>query len=408
MYLSRALKTIPLILLLVVTYAVAFAQPSLSPLASIPDWSKLEQYQNTITRQQFLKLLDQPYIPKHHWKKWMTVTSQEARIATREGYPDFVLQFAASPRTAQPVLHPWKSRSHLPPLNPTKPLAGLHITLDPGHLGGKWAIMEERWFRVGNGIPIKEGDMTLRVAKILAPRLRALGATVTFTRSQLGPSTSYRPKDFRSLAASELRMKGLPVTADMLQTKSEELFYRVAEIRNRARKINEDFHPDLVLCLHFNAEEWEDKQHPRLVPQNHLHFLVTGAVSKDEFSKEDQRFDILVKLLSRTDTEEIPIANALAKSMARETGLPPYRYKGDNAIRVDRYVWGRNLLATRLFQCPVVFVEAYVMNSLEVVARVQAGDFSGTKSIGGIPKKSIYREYADGIVAGLIQYYSSR
>ena len=40
--------------------------------------------------------------------------------------------------------------------------------------------------------------------------------------------------------------------------------------------------------------------------------------------------------------------------------------------------------------------------------RVQIGDYDGVKLVGGKLQKSIYREYADGIVAGLVDYYSAK
>ena len=409
LYDARVLKALLSLFLLVTTCVCSFAQ-TLSPLASSPNWSKLDKYQGTITRQQFLDLLDRVYAPNNCWKEWIAVTPNGAQIVTRTGRSPFILRFAPDQQKACPVLHAWKSRSDLPPQRTTsQPLAGLRITLDPGHLGGKWAAMEERWFRVAGGTPVKEGDMTLRVAKILAPRLRTLGATVTMTRSHPGPTTSLRPQNFRTLAASELQMKGKTTTAHAIRKESERLFYRTAEIKNRARLVNEKFRPDLVLCLHFNAEAWGKETHPQLSPKNHLHLLVNGAVSSEELSREDQRFDLLLKLLNRSSSEEIPLANAVANSLAVTTSLPPYVYQSHNAIRISPYVWARNLLATRLFQCPVIFVEAYVMNNPEVVARVQAGDYSGVKRLRGMSKKqSIYREYADGIVQGLLQYYSSR
>ncbi|MFZ4588920.1 MAG: hypothetical protein ACOYNG_08050, partial [Terrimicrobiaceae bacterium] len=69
------------------------------------------------------------------------------------------------------------------------------------------------------------------------------------------------------------------------------------------------------------------------------------------------------------------------------------------------YIWARNLLANRLFRCPVIYAEPYVMNSREVFRRVQAGDFEGVKTIAGRPRRSIYREYADAIAAGLAAHY---
>ena len=69
------------------------------------------------------------------------------------------------------------------------------------------------------------------------------------------------------------------------------------------------------------------------------------------------------------------------------------------------YVYARNLVATRLYQCPVVYFEPYVMNNSEVFARIQAGDYEGTRLINGIERPSIYREYVDSVVKGLVEYY---
>ena len=161
--------------------------------------------------------------------------------------------------------------------------------------------------------------------------------------------------------------------------------------------------PDVVICLHFNAEGWGDPGNPQLVEQNHLHFLITGALSPQEISYEDQRFDMLVKLLNRSFLEEVALTNVMSRKMSAATGLPPYLYRTSAAIRVNAnpYVWARNLLANRLFACPVVYIEPYVMNSRLVFERIQAGDYEGVRDFGGVMRKSIYREYADAVAEGI-------
>ena len=72
------------------------------------------------------------------------------------------------------------------------------------------------------------------------------------------------------------------------------------------------------------------------------------------------------------------------------------------------YIWARNLLANRLFECPVVYAEPYVMNSHEVFTRVQAGDYDGKKKVAGAVRMSIYKEYADAVVEGLVKHYGQR
>ncbi|MBE2205558.1 MAG: N-acetylmuramoyl-L-alanine amidase [Chthoniobacterales bacterium] len=386
------------------------AEARLSPLAPKPDWSSLDKFQQTITKGDFLSALEKIYAPGGAWKGTISLTDDSAVIETAPGRPPYVLKFAADGVTARPLPISWRPRSALSATDPSKPLAGLKIAIDPGHLGGSWAKMEERWFQIGKTRPVTEGDMTLKVAKLLSARLKALGAEVFLTRSKPGPVTSARPAQLRGAAVGSLQQKKEPVTKQAVTKESERLFYRVSEIRRRARLVNEAIQPDLVLCLHFNAEDWGDERKPRLVEENHLHFLVTGAWSGDELSYEDQRLDMLVKLLNRSHGEEISLAHTMAGVMAKATGLPPYTYHGGSVIRVgdSPYVWGRNLLANRLFHCPVVYFEPYVMNSRPAFARIQAGDYEGLKSLGGSERKSIYREYADAVTAGLVNYYSQR
>jgi hypothetical protein len=45
------------------------------------------------------------------------------------------------------------------------------------------------------------------------------------------------------------------------------------------------------------------------------------------------------------------------------------------------------------------------MNSKDVFARIQAGDYEGTRNINGVERKSIFREYADSVAEGLVDYY---
>jgi N-acetylmuramoyl-L-alanine amidase len=383
---------------------------ALSPLAPKPDWSILEVFQETITRKDFLSLLEKVYAPAGAWKETIAVEDENAVVTTRDDVPPFLLRFASSRESAKRIPRYWRSRRELGPEEPGKPLAGLRIAIDPGHIGGYWAKMEERWFQIGDSPPVMEGDMTLTVAQILGPRLEALGAEVFLTRGKPAPATSLTVGQLENLAAESLADRGLPNDEQSLRKESERLFYRVAEIRRRARLVNHVIRPDVVICLHFNAEPWGDADNPQLVDQNHLHFLITGALSGQEIGYEDQRYDVLLKLLNRSFLEEVALANVVSRKMAAATGLPPYFYRTGTALRVNAnpYVWARNLLANRLFVCPVVYIEPYVMNSRLVFERIRAGDYEGVRDFGGAMRKSIYREYADAVAAGILAYYSRR
>jgi hypothetical protein len=261
----------------------------------------------------------------------------------------------------------------------------------------------------------------LRVARLLAPRLRELGAKVSFVRNSDEPTTEKRPDDFRALARKILIKNGVPqphpdvldpndpAKEQTIRWQSEILFYRYSEIRRRAACVNFKLHPDLVICLHFNAEVWGDPNSPNLTDTNHLHLLVNGSYLAEELEFDDQRFEMIRRLLSRVYDEELPLADTIAPAMARATGLPPYEYPTTNSttkVGTSGYVYARNLLATRLYRCPVVYCEPYVMNSKDVFARIQAGDYEGTKNVNGTERKSIFREYADSLAEGLVDYYS--
>jgi N-acetylmuramoyl-L-alanine amidase len=403
------------------TFALVFAPVAsfsqrLTPLSQPPDWDQLNRFQETITHDEFVSLLESVYAPNGAAAQWIRVDSVEA-VVQEDASHHFVLRFAPDLQTRKPIPRYWTSVNQLN-RNDEATLSGLKIAIDPGHLGGKWAQMEERWFQIGSSLPVTEGDLTLRVAQILAPRLRNLGAEVAFVRSAPGPVTDARPTELQVEAEASLRDRGVtnalssyagpddPNREDSIPWEAERLFYRVAEIHARARAVNEKIKPDLTLCLHFNAEPWGDPTHPTLVSENHLHLLINGAYSSSELGYDDERFAMLLKLLNRAYPEEVAVAGFVAGSMARITGLPPYSYSGSNAKSVGSsgYVWARNLLANRLYECPVVYIEPYVMNSREVFARIQAGEYEGLRNFAGIMRPNIYEEYVQGVVDGLTAY----
>lgn len=399
----------------------AFAADRLStPIANPPDWKALAKFQKTITHDEFEQLLRGVYATHGISEELIRVDSDAACILTdRDAQTWLTLRFATDERKRKPVPRKWRPAQALPRPKKAGILSGLKIALDPGHIGGEWAKMEERWFKSGDAPPVEEGEMTLRVAKMLAVKLRALGARVSFVRDTPEPVTPYRPNDFREAAREVLKAGGNenpreefdgpddPLKDQTVRWQSEILFYRGSEIRQRARRMNATLRPDIVLCLHFNAEAWGDERNPTLIDKNHLHLLVNGSYLPPELEFDDERFEMLQRLLSRAYDEEIKIADTAAATMAQKTALPPYQYTTDNVTKVGTsgYVYARNLVATRLYQCPVVYFEPYVMNSHEVFARIQAGDYEGTRPINGIERPSIYREYVDSVVEGLVEYY---
>ncbi len=172
------------------------------------------------------------------------------------------------------------------------------------------------------------------------------------------------------------------------------LFYRVSEIHARAKLVNEQLQPDVVLCLHVDGATPAEGR--KLVETGHAHYLVNGAYSAEELSYDDQRLQMLEKLLSGAWREERGLALALANSFTEANHLPPYTYTGSNAVRINEnpYVWARNLQANRLYQCPTVFLEPYVANAKDFYA-------SYTED-----REALAEAYAAAVIAAVLNYYA--
>lgn len=397
-----------------------------TPLAEAPNWSRLADLSKTMTAEEFDLAWNTFFSDGRNepppWKR------DAAGITVPTGTSDGSTVRVEFRTAGDPISQPkrnWRMASELPPLQGKPVLTGLRIALDPGHIGGSFAKVEERFFTMNPKDPtefIAEGDHVLTVAQMLKPRLEALGAIVSLVRDKPEPVTSQRPADLRSTAIDILHQNGhtnppesyvgVPAFQKMntIQWESEKLFYRVSEIRARAQKVNTELKPDLVICMHLNAAPWGEAGEQVFSPENHLHLLVNGCYAPEELRMQDTRFEMLHRLFSRMHEEELPIATAVAKSMSQSTGLPPFVYVTPNARLVSEtgYVYARNLLANRLYECPVIYLEPFVMNNEEVYRRLLQGPYTGRTLTNGRLRSSIYEDYAQGIIDGLVNYYRSK
>jgi len=371
-------------------------QKVLNPAASIP--ARFAPWQRTLTAEEWRAALDGRFAPNGAGQDYIEITSTAVKVKVAETSPEEFFSIATRAPNARRPTPPrgaryWHTLGELGPAPTNRPLSGLHVALDPGHLGGEWGPLEGRSFTVDDRPPVQEGDLALRVAQMLAPRLTALGAQVTFVRDKAGPVTGEKIENVHP--------------ADWVEMQA----FLNKEIHARAVKVNDQLHPDLVLCLHFDAVDWPDPDHHTLVDKpQHFHILVNGSYLPAEIANEEQRLFMLERIADGAGTEELAVAQAMAESAVPIFRLPAVGYSGANGIALggDGYVWGRNLLADRLYRCPVIFFEPYVANSVEGYERIQAGEYVGTRDFGGMARKNIFEEYCDAVVAGLVNYYGKR
>ena len=401
--------------------------PSGSPRLPTPNpWFSLDLYQGTITRQQFEQKLHAVYDPFSAFKPYLDITDSRVVIypsAKERQCPQFVLQFAPPDQPHAPMRWfrtPAEVRAESHSLD--KPLNGLRVAIDPGHIGGPWAQMEERSTRYNGSAPVQEGDLNLITGRILKQELTNLGATVFSVRNSTEPVTPYRPNDFMEEAREMLvahsehatNLRALPpenlnlLFGPRVMDLAEFLFYRCSEIKERGNRIRNNFVPDITVTLYIDATPGSG--HGRLTSANDNIFFVHGSYTKTEMADPEMQRRCVYKMVEGSADIETEVAADIADVFTKKTGLGPVKYGDSSTTRQvipgNLYVVARNLAANREYDGPVVCTEPYFMNNHTVYQRLLAGDYEGVKTFDGKSYGSIFREYADCVAQGLVKAYA--
>lgn len=426
--LSVLMRFLPgLLALLLVSSALA---DKISPLAHVPDWSALNGYQRTITHDEFARLVNTVYSPDGGFWSYATLTPDKVTIYgdPAKRTPEFTLYFA--PNTAACQARPYPYRTHSISHDPQRPLDGIKIALDPGHIGGDWAKLEARYFKLGDDPPVEEARLNLITCQILAERLEADGAQIVWAKHGYEPTTDERPDTLHREAIAALspsgaappsseEVFGLPVsrkrstrgtlqyTENRIDEEAALLFYRSAEIRARADLVNRA-HPDLTICVHYNADDWGNPDHPTLSGSSRLIIFVNGCYEKSELAYGDIRYDMMRKLLDRDAAAEERGCDLVGREMLEALGYPPDNFNTSFARQITDVpsVYTRDLLASRLYHGPVIYCEGPYMNARDAYYRIIAGDYLGQRTIDGKSVPSIYRVYALAVERGVLEYFA--
>src|SRR5688572_4840146 len=111
----RTASSVPGRLLCLLAFAVLglaspLAAQQRSVLAPAPDWGELERFQETLTREEFQRLLDEVYAPGGAAKSYIEVRPGEAVILTQLRPPaKWTLRFARDAASRKPVPRFWKA-----------------------------------------------------------------------------------------------------------------------------------------------------------------------------------------------------------------------------------------------------------------------------------------------------------
>ncbi len=387
---------------------------------STEEWGALSRFDGRMSRAQFEEKLQTIFDPFGGLRMFLKITEFSVEVFSTTTQETLLATIGFATTQQPPPVRPSPEGAAFQS-GSSNSLQGLTLMIDPADIGGAWGPMENRSSYYKGYGRIQEGDLNLLVSKLLADRLRQLGAAVYVTRDSSEPVCkasipevakivpyvlSERPYILACTFRSRTRniRKSSPIyeriVAEVLLTKNLEALAR-AEMSAGTIK------PDLTIVLQFNASP--ASRHLKLTKINRNILFIEGAYTAHELTKDPrQRYRLLTKLLQDVTPTEILAATAIANRLSEATGFPPVGYgdsKTTRAIEGSPYVVARNLLLPREHEGPVVVTEPYFMNEPVTLQRLLAGDFEGVRDFGGQQLPSIYREYADAVANGLLDAF---
>lgn len=363
-------------------------------MSGAPSFDEILKIGNSYTREEFKETLNTIYSDEKSCEKWIEAEEKGLLLKDKHGKA-FLLPWKS---VSQPQCT-WRTVKELPAwTQEDKPLQGIRISIDPGHIGGAWAKSEAREHRFEGKYLVREGTSTLITAQILRKMLEAKGAKVQLVRNYFKPCSQQTPAELAKVLAN-----GEPVTPQ-IERQANQIFHTRIEINARARKLRAGFHPDFVICLHFDATA------DARGGDNALHGIVNGSYLPDEIADDDTRTAMVWRLLTKAHDEELALSKAVLHQMVEELKLPARSYAPSASVRPvngEPYLWRRNLLANNLYPCPVIYLEPYAMNNTITARRLTLGSYEGTQVFDGKRLPCIYHTYAQSVTNGLCKYFST-
>lgn len=318
---------------------------------------------------------------------------------------------------------------------PQKPLAGMKIAIDPGHIANDTAFghLEQKFISMkipsaknpSDSVPVAfaEGQLTWQAANMLAVRLRNAGAEVMFTRKGPGVTAfgktfdQWKKDDYKRTLDSLLNVD--PSDQNLLDLKrgikkeDRSIFrfvFRDAELRKRADIINE-FHPDLTVVIHFNVDETNSPWN-KPTTKNYCMLFVPGSFQREELSTREARFDFLRLLLTDDIEQSIEASGFVGKQFNERLQVPladpsSATYLSTSCRKTTRRgVFARNLSMTRLVHGPIIYGETLYQDNAFEARRL--ADMSVSDAQSGLTVSKRVLEVAEAYFEGIMQWSYSK
>lgn len=294
-----------------------------------------------------------------------------------------------------------------PPFDPDKPLAGLRIALDPGHMAGdqtfakeiegKYMTMPDTPATYQQEIAFYESELTLATAFILKDSLERLGATVLMTRTKLGKAShgltfeEWKHSAFTDSLDQALK-RGEMSYSKAIWWKSKatdaaifKSYYNRSDLHHRIQTIRE-FHPDITFIIHYNVDVTNWKQNLEngdFLPgfENYSMAFVPGSFAPGELARVEDRIMLLRLLISDDYAQSVSLCTSFIQASEMYTGVPPVAADSELSYlnSFSRYagepgVFARNLSLTRNLSGAICYGESLCQDARWEAIRLNQRD----------------------------------
>lgn len=383
------------------------------------------------------KVPGQPAL-KVSWSE-LSVFKNVLSFETRENAMNILLEKASrnfSPVVQKEYGNGLITKDRIPFRPPLKPLTGLKIAIDPGHVANDTALghIEQKFISMNvpvsinntkDSMPIAfaEGQLTWQTATLLAVRLRNAGAEVMLTRSGPGITAfgktfeQWKKDDYIRTLDSLLRVD--PQNQNLKDLKSGKMktdrsifrfVFKDAELRKRSEIINA-FAPDLTVMIHYNVDE-TNAPWSRPTTKNYCMLFVPGSFEAGELKTPEDRFDFLRLLLSDDLEQSIDVSNLVAAQFTQKLEVPlasiaDATYLSASCRKTHRQgVYARNLSMTRLIHGPLVYGETLYQDNINEGRMLNDMSITDIQSKQTTSKRVL--QVADAYYEGILQWSYTR
>jgi len=283
-------------------------------------------------------------------------------------------------------------------------LIGVKIAIDPGHLGGLFAHMEERYIDIPpslertESITFDEGTLSYLTAVYLKVLLEKEGAIVMITRDRVGEGVY--SEGFFDWLKTNPQLWSNQVSLTRVFGK----YYNPLDLRARAEKIN-DFAPDLSVVIHYNSQDADESKpsNNHVSPVNYNLVFIPGAFCENELTEQDSRYEFLRLLVSEDLNASLQFSKAVLEKFSQHLNVPVHS-KADGAhylnrvcLKLDEGIYARNLALTRLIHGPVCYGETLIQNNIDECVNLSRKDFVINGQFCSSRVKQVAEAYFDGI-----------